>query len=649
MSSSESPTIRFLWVPDPAAAQIPLGERVADRYEVVAPQIWCDRAPHLSPDVPEELPERVTPYLRLFPHRLHLPEVYGVVRQDSLGETQEFLLLENGPLTASGELYPALEEAWTTASPVRQVYWLWQILELWTPFLDQKVGSSLLSGSRIRVQGWRVWLRELESDRSEVHLRDLAACWQGWLALATPHLQERLEPTLKAMQEESAELLEVAPLLNQVLLELAAEQPLSVQVAGGSDTGPKRSHNEDTCYPMTVFPPDMTVPDDEAIPELAIVCDGIGGHEGGEVASQLAVRSLKLLIQGLLVELDQQTELVMPQVWQDHLESAVRVVNNQIAAQNDTQGRELRQRMGTTLVMALQLPQRVGLQAGRVGNSHELYIAHVGDSRAYWMTPNYCQLLTVDDDVSVREVRMGRSLYREALRRPDAGALTQALGTRDAEFVRPTVRRFILEEDGILLLCSDGLSDRDRIESAWADYTPLVCNGAMSLDRAVQAWIDLANEKNGHDNTSVVLFQCRIANEFGSEKSDLTILQTSDLLAATSRPGPINGELASQPQEVFLQQATPSPDLVDENIVPPEVEEIEGRSPQSPWKNAIALLGLLLVLLIGGAVGLVTWWRFDPDGVLQLQQRLMETLGIRNSQESNRKFSELNRYEFNDN
>uniref|UniRef100_A0ACD5H226 PP2C family protein-serine/threonine phosphatase n=1 Tax=Desertifilum tharense IPPAS B-1220 TaxID=1781255 RepID=A0ACD5H226_9CYAN len=145
--------------------------------------------------------------------------------------------------------------------------------------------------------------------------------------------------------------------------------------------------------------------------------------------------------------------------------STVRVVNNQIAAQNDTQGRELRQRMGTTLVMALQLPQRVGLQAGRVGNSHELYIAHVGDSRAYWMTPNYCQLLTVDDDVSVREVRMGRSLYRECLRRPDAGALTQALGTRDAEFVRPTVRRFILEEDGILLLCSDGLSDRDRIES----------------------------------------------------------------------------------------------------------------------------------------------------------------------------------------
>lgn len=626
MSSSESPTIhRLLWVPDPVAAQIPLQERVADRYEVIAPQIWRDTEPSQLADVPEELPEKVAPYLRLFPYRLHVPEVYGFARWTaSEGHEYDLLLLENGPLMPNGTLYPSIEEAWTAATPVRQVYWLWQILELWTPLVEQGVGSSLLDGDRIRVQGWRVWLRELQADEESLQLAHLAACWQGWLVSAHPPVQERMQEVVSVMQGESAEWMEVATLLNQVLLELAAQQPLYVQISGGSDTGPKRSHNEDTCYPMTVFPPEMTVPDDDAIPELAIVCDGIGGHEGGEVASQLAVRSLKLQVQGLLVELAQQTELVMPQVWQDHLESVIRVVNNLIAAQNDTQGRELRQRMGTTLVMGLQLPQKVILPNQMQGNSHELYIAHVGDSRAYWMTADYCQQLTVDDDVSVREVRMGRSLYREALRRPDSGALTQALGTRDAEYVRPTVKRFILEEDGILLLCSDGLSDRDRIEASWADYAPLVCSGAMSLDNAVQSLIDLANEKNGHDNTSVVLFQCRVS-------SDLPALMRSEELniePLTPPNGPINGELEREP-EIFLQQATPSPELVLAAAEAPIVEEeAPTKLRSSPWKGAIAILGLLGVLIIGGAVGLVTWWRFDPDGVNQLQQRVLEGFGI---------------------
>ncbi len=154
------------------------------------------------------------------------------------------------------------------------------------------------------------------------------------------------------------------------------------------------------------------------------------------------------------------------------LEASVRVVNNLIANHNDTQGREDRRRMGTTLVMGLQVPQRLRSASGSLlENSHELYLVNVGDSRAYWITPRYCHKLTVDDDVAVREVRMGRGLYREALQRPDAGALTQALGTRDSEFLHPTVQRFILEEDGLLLLCSDGVSDNELVEQNWAETT----------------------------------------------------------------------------------------------------------------------------------------------------------------------------------
>ena len=70
--------------------------------------------------------------------------------------------------------------------------------------------------------------------------------------------------------------------------------------------------------------------------------------------------------------------------------------------------------------MALHLPQTLG-QTDSETTTHELYVAHVGDSRAYWITPTRCQCLTVDDDVATREVRMERGLYREALQRPDAG------------------------------------------------------------------------------------------------------------------------------------------------------------------------------------------------------------------------------------
>ncbi|MHC5830810.1 MAG: PP2C family protein-serine/threonine phosphatase, partial [Nostoc sp.] len=103
-------------------------------------------------------------------------------------------------------------------------------------------------------------------------------------------------------------------------------------------------------------------------------------------------------------------------------------------------------------------------------NTHELYLANVGDSRAYWITRNYCQLLTVDDNVATREVRLAQSLYRKALLRADASALTQALGTKDAESLRLKVQRLIVEEDGILLLCSDGLSDNNWVEQSWQNY-----------------------------------------------------------------------------------------------------------------------------------------------------------------------------------
>jgi protein phosphatase len=523
-------------------------------------------------------------------------------------------LLENVPLDEKGTLYTAIAHAWADATAVRQVYWLWQLLELWTPLLEQGVASSLLAANNIRVEGWRVRLCQLFNDADVLavsdattppatpELADLANRWLEWVTHTKPNVAESLRALCHQMRDGVA-LSTIATQLNQLLMLQAAQLPLRVQLAGATDTGPQRSHNEDACYPVTTTGRDRA----EALAsQLAIVCDGIGGHEGGEVASQTAVRTLKLQAQALLAEVAEQTELVAPDLLIQQLEASVRVVNNLLASQNDTQGRAERRRMGTTLVMALHVAQRLPLEEQTIDGAatgHELYLVNVGDSRAYWMTPRYCHRLTVDDDVATREVRLGRSLYREALQRPDAGALTQAIGTRDAEFLRPTVQRFILEEDGVLLLCSDGLSDNELVEQAWAEYTDATLKGKYSLDLAVKNWISLANQKNGHDNTSVVILRCNVSS------APEPALPNSDTSRTESEWSPASRAL-----------------LEDEPSATTHPTASNATPSNGKRRSLVVGAGLIALLLLGGGIGLAAWSQLNPAGFQQFRERVLPGL-----------------------
>ncbi len=585
---------RYLWAVGPAAAQVAVGASVGGgRYYVTAPRLWLDTQPALPPDIPDTWPEEaIAPYLRLYPKRLHLPEVYGFCLDPKVSPQGEIFLLENIPLDRSNLLYPALSQAWVGAHPVRQVYWLWQLLELWTPLQTEGVAASLFAPDNLRVEGWRVRLCQLYRDAEvlplsapELTLADLASLWLGWVERAHPDLRQPLQQICQAMQQEGATVTTISTQLNQRLLQQAAQLPLHLNLVGLTDAGRDRSHNEDSCYPLGT----SILPNDGLFPRVAIVCDGIGGHEGGEVASQLAVQSFKLQAQALLAEVLQQSELVSPHLLSEQLEASVRVVNNLIATQNNDQGREDRRRMGTTLIMALQVPQRLPTPTGTFENSHELYLVSVGDSRAYWITPRYCQQLTVDDDVATREVRMGRSLYREALQRPDAGALTQALGTRDSDYLRPTVQRFILEEDGILLLCSDGLSDHHLVEQYWPEITDPFFLGKRTLLEIAHAWIDLANQKNGHDNTSLALLHVRV-----------------------STPVPVVNLPSVEPPISRWSEASHA--LAE----PPTASEPETAPPARSGKGLLILAVLALGLLIAG-VGAVVWREMNSQAPRQEQ------------------------------
>ncbi|HEY9800919.1 MAG TPA: protein phosphatase 2C domain-containing protein [Leptolyngbyaceae cyanobacterium] len=612
-ASCQTPLVhRYLWAAGSLTTEIPLGTKVADRYEVVKPQVWLDTRPGLIPQAPQELPADVLPYLRLYPERSHLPQIYALLPSFSEG-ADDILLLENVPIDEEGNIYPAIINAWQKAKPVRQVYWLWQILQLWTPLLELNLAHNLLRLDNLRVQGWCVRLLELKPSTASQQptFKDLSYSWQALLELGKTSVTSELQNLVQQMASE-VELKTIATQLNQLLLAAAGELPLFLSMAGATDTGPQLSQNEDTCYPNTAIDsPELLVPN------LAIVCDGIGGHQGGEVASQLAVQSLKLQIRALLAEVAAQTEIVPPDLLQGQLEASLRVANNLISARNDEQKRQGRERMATTLVMAVQVPQRVLTTSGRqADNAHELYVANVGDSRAYWITRNYCQQLTVDDDVVTREVRCAKSLYRQALQRPDANALTQALGTKDAESLKLAIKRFIIDEDGILLLCSDGLSDNNWVENSWRDFAIPVLTGQMSVEEAAEEWINFANEKNGHDNTSVVLSFYRVA-----KVQLVPVPPPPPPLVEISEPEPVEIEIyEEEPVLAESSQALLDLTLPDEpDPVPFQVTKIPSRRRRRP----LVLVGGLFALLVGGTgLGLLAWSQLSPQTFQQMCQKL---------------------------
>ncbi len=538
-SSPSSLRHPYLWiighfVHGQAIAQLPTGTLVGDRFKVIAPHVWKDTQPDSPLERDMAMPFQVTPYLKLYSHRLHIPEVYGVLQPERLGDSM-LLLLANVPVDSAGNQLPSIATAWEAAHPTRQLNWLWQMGHLWSMLDTEGVAASLLVPENIRVEGWRIRLRELwfdgaptssepptqpvlgvpSSSLRTLSLKSLGHLWMTWSETAHPSIRDGIRAIAQALQQPEITWNEIAPALNTMLLRHAAQMPFKLDIAGGTSPGAETSSspspNEDACYPVTLSVNGSPVDESDGLsPRVAIVCDGIGGHAGGEVASHLAIRTLKLQLRALFEDLALENAPLPPDIVMRQIEAAIRVVNNLVAFQNNEQGREARQRMGTTLVMAIQIPHQIETPSG-TANTHEIYIAQVGDSRAYWLTPTYCQCLTVDDDVKTREIIAGRSLPREAARRADTIALTQALGTRSGEYLHLKLQRFIVEEDGVMLLCSDGLSDSQMIERHWQSMANHVLHGKLPLNKAVGIWLKLAEQHHGKDNASVVLMRCRVS------------------------------------------------------------------------------------------------------------------------------------------
>ncbi|MCZ8127792.1 MAG: serine/threonine-protein phosphatase [Microcystis sp. LE19-114.1B] len=498
---------RYLWMMgDWVRSYYRVGELIDHRYLVKQPQIVLDTQPAQAPQSPEEPPSWLSLYLKLLPFHLHIPQVYGYIPSPDERLNMDIWLLEYGtiPLDETGELIypellPTLDEVWSQASDLRQIHWLWQMAKLWHPLQKKAVVSSLLNPFLTRVNNQLLQLLELSKDEATApNLRNLGAFWAGLIPTAAANIQDFLASLTQELESGDLDRPEsLIAILDYALQHYGAGQERSYEIFTCTDTGPLREHNEDACYPPANQAITLTNgqnPFDKAQGKpLAIVCDGIGGQEGGEIAAQLAIETLPREINPSPTSDIE----IYPDSYSLVLEQAIRVTNDLISQRNDQESRQDRRRMGTTLVMAF-------------GHAEEMYAAHVGDSRIYWITPQGCHQVTVDDDLASREVKLGYLLYRDAIQYPNAGALVQALGMGSATNLHPTVQRLIVDQDCVFLLCSDGLSDYDRVEQYWdSEILPLL-RGEKTVTAVGESLLQLANQKNGHDNSTIALVYCRV-------------------------------------------------------------------------------------------------------------------------------------------
>ncbi len=239
-----------------------------------------------------------------------------------------------------------------------------------------------------------------------------------------------------------------------------------VQMSGACDTGIARDHNEDAIAVQE---------DDGRGYHLAIVCDGMGGHSAGEIASAIAVQVIGEHLAANWGSSDPA----------DLLRAAFALANARIdehaAVNPHAQG------MGCTCVAVLGVRDR-------------FWVAHAGDSRAYRVRGGSAEQITTDHTMVQELVSQGLLTPEQAAVHPYRGRISRCLG-HGQQKCDADVGEFTLEKGDNLLLCSDGLSD---VVTA-GEIVALVCQ--RDVRDASRRLIEAANKAGGPDNISAIVLR----------------------------------------------------------------------------------------------------------------------------------------------
>lgn len=255
-------------------------------------------------------------------------------------------------------------------------------------------------------------------------------------------------------------------------------------VHGLTDVGLVREHNEDSI-------------DWDTERGLFILADGMGGHNAGEVASALAIESIKHALYDVLKPEIIESEIVD---YNDAVYEAIAYANTEIFEQAQEKPEYIG--MGTTLVMALLMWDKA-------------LIANVGDSRLYRLRNDNLEQLTTDHSLVQEMVDNGYLSAEEADSAISKNLITRALGI--SEVVDIDLIEHPMKLNDLFLLCSDGLTDLVTDE----EISSIIIEYRDSLSDAAQKLVDLANKRTGKDNISVILIALHKAypDSRGSEDS----------------------------------------------------------------------------------------------------------------------------------
>lgn len=344
-----------------------------------------------------------------------------------------------------------------------------------------------------------------------------------------------------------------------------------------SDVGRARQQNEDFLFTAE---------------GLYVVADGMGGHRGGAVASELAVSSLRSHLDG------------MAELTTDALVQAVQLANGSVvsAASDDP---ELAG-MGTTLcaIAVVQVPAE---------DVERLAIVNVGDSRVYLLKDGMLEQVTDDHSLVASLERQGRLTRAEAAVHPQRNIITRALGI-DARVMVDSWEVVPIPGDRYVL-CSDGLFNEVEEDRIAATLRKLV-----DPDDAASELVRLANEGGGRDNISVVIVD--VLDEQGSAAHDDVAPAGDRVVAAVSGEARIARGVALDLGEgpgIGAEMSRAERRAIKKSARPPRPRRVT-------WRLVVYLLAVLGV--VGIAFGALTYYGrhtyfvgFDADAVVIFKGR----------------------------
>jgi PPM family protein phosphatase len=268
---------------------------------------------------------------------------------------------------------------------------------------------------------------------------------------------------------------ELAQELTKLAGQLRRPESLDLRVGRLTDVGMIRQLNEDSLSTLEMVWNNQSRNTPVGV---YVVADGMGGHEGGEIASGLTIKAIMQLATAELLAPTANGNAPDYDAW---LKKAVEAANTAVYERS----KQSRNDMGTTVVVAVV-----------VGD--EAHIAHVGDSRAYHISANQIEQITTDHSLVERLVATGQISREEARHHPQSNVIYRTIG--DKAKIEVDISSLRIAPGEQLLLCSDGLSGMVTDERIQA-----IATQAATPQDACAALVEAANMAGGDDNITVII------------------------------------------------------------------------------------------------------------------------------------------------